>query len=365
MRRGREVRGALLLAGRAAIVAIVAMPALVAVVCAGSTVRLAGAGEQPSGESRSLPTSPFVARARQGEVAVPTAEEVERMCALLTSCDKVAIPPALFPADFQGCVKRMSDEMTSPGAVNFSLTMRECGLRADSCASFRACALHGASPDACKGRGKQAVVGFCDVDGRALTCWHDDVLAVRDCNRGGEQCVVVDGEAACTLGPCPPGVKEGDKSSCSVSGTHSIRCEKGKLASLDCTAFGLKCTTALDGSSGCATGGPPCRGKEERRCDGNVAVGCIHGHEVRVDCAAAGLVCAQASGQVSGVAPVGACAAPPALSGPCDVADKARCDETGTAIQYCYAGRSRSYSCKALGFRKCDPGKNGARCSSQ
>jgi hypothetical protein len=351
MRRARGVRGALLSAATAAI------PALVAVVCGGSTAQLAEAGEQPPDGPQA---SPFVARARQGEVAVPTAEEVERMCALLTSCDKLAIPPALFPSDFQGCVKRMSDEMTSPGAVNFSLTMRECGLRADSCASFRACALHGASPDACKGRGKQAVVGVCDVDGRALTCWHDDVLAVRDCTRGGEQCVVVDGEAACTLGPCPAGVKEGDKSSCSVSGTHWVRCEKGKLASLDCTAFGLKCTSALDGSSGCATGGPPCRGPE-KRCEGNVAVGCIHGHEVRVDCHAAGLVCAQGSGVASGVASIGACAAPPTLSGPCDVADKAKCD--GTAIQYCYAGRTRSYSCKALGFRKCDPGKNGVRCS--
>jgi hypothetical protein len=47
--------------------------------------------------------------------------------------------------------------------------------------------------------------------------------------------------------------------------------------------------------------------------------------------------------------------------GGCDPTDKARCD--GGSIKYCYAGRPRSYFCKALGFNRCDSGKNGVRCS--
>ena len=124
---------------------------------------------------------------------------------------------------------------------------------------------------------------------------------------------------------------------------------------MDCAAFGLKCTTAGDGVSGCATSGPACSGAE-KRCEGNVAVGCVNGHEVRVDCHAAGLACAQSPGAMQ----VGACMAPPALAGACDPAEKANCD--GTSIHYCYAGRSRSYSCDAIGFRKCGTGKNGVRC---
>src|SRR5262249_55016992 len=135
--------------------------------------------------------SPLVAQARRGLVAAPRVEDVEPMCALLTSCDRLPIPSSLFPADFQGCVNKMTEELASPAAVKFSLTMRECGLRANSCATLRACALRGASPDACKGRGRQGVVGLCDIDGRALSCWHDEVLAVRDCTRGDEQCMVV------------------------------------------------------------------------------------------------------------------------------------------------------------------------------
>jgi hypothetical protein len=300
-------------------------------------------------------SSPFVARARRGEVAVPALDEVEHMCALLTSCDKLPIPSALFPSDFPACVKKMTDEMTSVAAVNFSLTMRECGLQADSCAALRACARHGASAEACTGRGRQSVVGFCDVDGRALTCWHDEVLAVRDCTRGGEQCIVVDGEATCTLGACPASIKEGDKPCCSPSGTHLLHCEKGKLASLDCTAFGLKCATASDGTSGCATGGPQCS-DGAKRCAGNVAIGCLNGHEVRVDCDAAGLACAPSPGAIA----VGACVARPPPSSGCAPDDKAKCD--GSSIQYCYAGRPRSYSCSALGFHKCEAGKTGVRC---
>jgi hypothetical protein len=332
--------------------AAAAMGVGVALAVGTSIERPAEAGS--NGADGAAPSS-FVARARRGEVAAPALGEVERMCALLTSCDRLPIPPALFPSDFGACVKKMMADMSSPSAVNFSLTMRECGLEASSCASLRACALHGAGVDSCKGRGQKGVVGFCDVVGRAMTCWHDEVLSVRDCTRGSEQCIVVDGEATCALGACGA-ADAGDGARCSSSGSHLLRCEKGRLASLDCTAFGLRCAKRADGGAGCATGGPPC-GESSKRCDGDVAVGCYNGHEVRVDCDAASMSCAAAPGSTQ----VGACAAPAVDKAECDPADKPRCE--GASIRHCFAGKSRTVSCASLGFKRCDASGAIARCS--
>jgi hypothetical protein len=295
--------------------------------------------------------------AQRGEVLPPDVSDLEHMCALLESCDKLPIPPSLVPPDFATCVQKMAVEMSAPSAVGFSLMMRECGLESNSCAALRSCALRGASADACAGRGKQGVVGFCDVEGRSLACWHEQVLAVRDCPRGGEQCVVVDGQATCTLGPCPEGIKEGDKARCSASGRHLLHCEKGKLASLDCAAFGLRCGTSAEGTAGCATAGAACTGSS-RRCDGNAAFGCYDGHEVRVDCGAAGMSCASSPGSTA----VGACYSPaPAPTDACDLGDKGKCD--GANIKYCYAGKPRSYGCKALGFSRCEASGGVVRCA--
>ncbi len=42
-------------------------------------------------------------------------------------------PVRLDPPDFQSCVKKFTEDLTSPSAVNFSLTIRECGLQSNSC----------------------------------------------------------------------------------------------------------------------------------------------------------------------------------------------------------------------------------------
>jgi len=327
---------------------------VVALACPGSSEHVADGAGPAASDAGVLST--FVSHAQRGEVAPPDLDDVEHMCALLTSCDRLPIPPNLVPSDFKDCVKHFAEEMTSFAAVNFSLTMRECGLQSNSCAALRQCALRGAATDACAGRGKSGVVGLCDVDGRAITCWHEQPLAVRDCQRGGEQCIVSGGDARCTLGPCPATIRDGDKPQCSASGTHKLQCEKGKLASLDCAAFGLKCTVGSDGAAGCATSGPSCT-TNAKRCEGSTAVGCINGHEVRVDCGGAGLGCPSAPGATS----VGACVAAPPPLGACDPNDKPRCD--GASIKYCYAGRSRSYFCKALGFNRCENGKSGVHCA--
>jgi hypothetical protein len=354
------------LGGRAAGAAL----AVLGMLCAGTSERKAGAGPEvggvpQTGKNTSAGTlsspdggaiSAFAAQARQGYVVPPALGDIEHMCALLTTCDKLPIPPSLVPADFKSCVTQMASELTSASAVNFSLTMRECGLASNSCASLRACALRGASPEACTGRGKQNVVGFCDVEGRALTCWHDQVLAVRDCPRGGEQCVVVDGQPSCTLGPCPSGMKDGDAPRCSASRTHTLRCEKGRIASLDCDTFGLSCVTAADGSSACATTGAACSGKGIR-CDGTVAIGCVNGHEVRVNCGSAGLACSPTDDSMR----VGACVEPDGATPRCDPSAAAKC--SGPNIEYCFAGKSRAYYCKALGFSTCEMAPAGARCA--
>ncbi len=175
------------------------------------------------------------------QVVPPDLDDVEHMCALLTSCDKLPIPPSLIPADFSACVRRCSPRMSSPAAMGFSLMMRECGLQSNSCAALRSCALRGANPDACAGSGKQGVVGFCDVDGRALG------LLARASARGARlpprRGAVHRRRRPGHLHPgAVPGRHQGGRQApCSASGRHLLHCEKGKLASLDCAAFGLKC----------------------------------------------------------------------------------------------------------------------------
>ena len=299
---------------------------------------------------------PYIVAAGQGLVTPPDIEDVEHMCALLTSCDRLPFTTSMLPTSVPSCVQSFMNILTSPEAVKFSLTIRECGLRANSCSELRACSLRDASPDACSGRGKTSPVGICDLDGRAINCFHEKVVGVRDCPRGGEQCVVREGQAACALGPCTGENKEGAPPTCSASGTRVLQCDHGKLASLDCGAFGLKCTVA-DGHPGCSAATASCSGTA-KHCDGNVSVGCMHGHEVRVDCGASGLMC----NPVSGSSPVGACVAPPppAASDKCESKDTARCD--GATIKYCFAGRKRSYFCKSLGFNTCLKDGNAIRC---
>src|SRR5580693_6249190 len=55
--------------------------------------------------------SSFAASGQRSQVVPPDLGVVERMCALLTSCDKLPIPRSLVPDDFGSCVKKMSDEM--------------------------------------------------------------------------------------------------------------------------------------------------------------------------------------------------------------------------------------------------------------
>ncbi len=285
-------------------------------------------------------------------------EDVEHMCALLTSCERLPLPAGLVPRDFVACTKALYAELASAAAVSFSLTLRDCGLRASSCGELRSCALRGAKVDVCTGRGKAGPVDMCDGDGRAITCTGERVSLVRDCPRGGEQCVVRDGKAVCALGACD----QDSPATCSPSGTRVLECNKGKLLSLDCAAFGLRCVTGASGPQ-CATGGGACT-EGATRCDGSSAVACYHGHEVRIDCGARGLTCGSAAGGLDAgggtVSAVGACAAVSPAKGACDPAAPAKCD--GATLRWCAGGQPRGYLCKSVGLSRCVADDKGARC---
>jgi hypothetical protein len=288
-------------------------------------------------------SSPFIARARQGKYAPPDISQVEHLCGLLHTCTGLPIPPGLAKPDFSTCVKEFMEDLTGASAINFSLTIRECGISANSCDQLKTCALRGAHDDACAGRGMgQNVVGFCDGDGRALQCWRGAVVAVRDCPRADEQCVIDSGQALCILGPCPAAFKPGAPKQCGNAGNRVLQCLNGKLTSYDCGAFGLGCVATPGGSDpvGCATTGAACTNGSVR-CDGNVAVGCHNGHEVRVSCADGGMVCNATSGSTT----LGACQIPPPAATDACASMTPKCK--GDSIEYCLGGK-RSFSCAAL-----------------
>ena len=285
-------------------------------------------------------------------------EDVEHMCALLTSCDRLPLPAGLVPKDFVSCTRALYGELASAAAVSFSLTLRDCGLRASSCGELRTCALRGAKVDVCTGRGKAGPVDMCDGDGRAITCNGERVTLVRDCPRGGEQCVVREGHAVCALGACETEAAP----ACSPSGTRVLECKKGKLLSLDCGAFGLRCAPSSEGPR-CATQGGACT-EGTTRCDGATAVACWHGHEVRIDCAARGLTCGAGTAALDAgggtVSSIGACTTVAPAKAACDPAAPPKCE--GATLRYCAWGQPRGYLCKSVGLSRCVADDKGARC---
>src|SRR5580692_7693032 len=139
-----------------------------AVLAPSAPVRAADPPSAPQAPTAAVPAGhaaplPVVVLGQRGQVVPPVIEDVEQMCALLTSCDGLPIPPNLVPTDFATCVRQLAADMTSASAVSLSLMLRECGLKANSCNELKACALRGAKPDSCVGRGKQTMAGFCDI----------------------------------------------------------------------------------------------------------------------------------------------------------------------------------------------------------
>lgn len=285
--------------------------------------------------------------------------DVDLMCALLIGCPDTPVPVPT--RDHGACVREILSTLASPGALKFSLTVRECGLRAASCQQFRECALRGADPHKCEGRGMNtaAPVGFCDLDGRAVRCWHGKVYSVRDCPRGAESCAIRGGDATCTLGNC---AEDGGsaQATCSADGQRVLQCQGGKIESLSCSAFGLGCEVLSDGKPACvASTSPKCTGSA-KRCDGTTYVECVQGHEVRVECGAQGMACGVNAPK--GPLVVGSCVASEPQKSKCDPASfDTKCDGPG-AVQYCAMGSVQKIFCKALGLNRCVAEGNSAHC---
>ena len=300
--------------------------------------------------------APSIALAAQGLVNPPAVEDVEEMCALLLGCSDV--PLAVPGQDLGECVRTLWRELSVPDAVKFSIPLRECGLRADSCKELRECALRGASADVCNGRGNDKQMSFCDGDGRVVTCNKGKLVQVRDCPRFGEQCAARSGNATCFLGTCPPEVPADGTPVCSANGQKIFVCDGGKLLSFDCGGFGLTCTKGTDGKPTCAAEKSPSCQKDLHKCDGDDHVGCVGGHEIRVQCAKAGLKCVAAPNKET----VGACAGPTTGDGAaCNSGLASRC--VGNTVQYCAGGKTRNFFCKGLGFSKCVGGPGAAHCA--
>ena len=278
-------------------------------------------------------------------VTPPVVDDLATLCSLLSGCQGLPIAASALADDFGACMKRYGASLASPAALGVSLSVRECGLRASSCASLRDCLLRGVKPETCTSRGKSGPVGMCDADGRAIVCAKEKVVAVRDCPRGGEHCRVRNGEAICVLDRCDEA--EGTKPKC--LGSKKVVCDKGLFVSVDCGVLDLTCEDGPEGAA-CVPKGVVCT---QDRCAGATAIGCYAGKEVAIDCDRAGLACAETSGAL------GRCQAKG--DGASCGADAFRCE--GSAIKGCFAGSPLAFQCAAAGFKRCEVAGKSVRCA--
>jgi hypothetical protein len=309
----------------------------------------------------------FLTKAATGNVLPPSIDDAEAFCAMALACRDVPLfPPA---PDFAGCVKALLDQLSGPGALNASVTIRECGLSATSCKNLRSCLLKGASPTICDNFAMTSdnPIGKCDVDARAVTCYRGKVLGVRNCGLADELCVVKSGKADCALaGACPANAKE----DWTCAGTRMVKCQDGKFLSIDCKVLNLSCNSYTDANGkqqvGCAPPVPTnCKTASTTwTCSGKTAMSCVNGKEVKIDCAEAGMGCSDPKAPSDRT--VGACELPvnsdPKLQ--CDPKKfDAKCE--GANMVYCAAGQIRKYPCKSIGATKCVTDKGaGPRCTA-
>ena len=292
------------------------------------------------------PATAADAEVTAARVVPPVLDDVATLCALLSGCSGLPIASSVLSDDFGACLKRYAPTLASPAAFGVSLSVRECGMRAASCTSLRECLLRGVKPDACAGRGKTGAVGMCDADGRAIVCSKEKVAAVRDCPRGGEHCRVREGEAVCVLDRCE--VADGERPKC--LGSKKTACDKGLIASVDCSVLGMVCDEGPDGAA-CVPKGSAC---SSDRCVGGAAIGCFAGREVAVDCERAQMVCGEAMG------PFGRCQRPASELAACS-GETLRCE--GATVKGCFGGATVNFQCAAVGLKKCETVGKGVRCA--
>lgn len=334
--------------------------AVFAVAAGGITDSTAAPAASSSPSPPASSTTAVLQAAATGQVVPPRLEQVELMCALLLGCHDV--PMFLPTRDFGQCVRHYWAQLASPEAVLSSLNVRECGLHATSCDQLARCALRGASPAACEGRGIGATtpVGRCDLEGRALSCLDGKVVSVRDCPRGGTLCAVREGVADCVAGPCNVDAGASATPVCSGDGKSIMQCAQGRWTSVNCAALGLRCVLDSRSEPSCAPHRAASCSAKAARCDGSTAVTCLRGREYRVACDQAGLACGVGA---SAIRAVGSCAKAAKRPPECHPSQSASfCD--GDNVVYCVAGERRTYSCKSFfGLTRCVGKPGQAHCT--
>jgi len=163
-------------------------------------------------------------------VIPPALEDVERGCALLTSCDDVPYPSGA-PKSVDLCVPRLMRELSSTKAMAWSMSARRQVVEARTCDAVRKRLLRGAAPNVCAGIMR---AGICDSNGRAVTCVDGVPHDVLDCRRAGNTCAVVGERAYCSLGPCEDGGNASTTARCSADGKQLQTCTRGESFSFPC-----------------------------------------------------------------------------------------------------------------------------------
>ncbi|MGH7285757.1 MAG: hypothetical protein ACRELY_29920, partial [Polyangiaceae bacterium] len=80
------------------------LPAIFSVAVLGAVVL----AQSPDAAGAPAPAAPAASTTPDTTtVTPPVIDDIEQMCALLTSCDGLPLPPAFVPHDFAGCVKQM------------------------------------------------------------------------------------------------------------------------------------------------------------------------------------------------------------------------------------------------------------------
>lgn len=269
----------------------------------------------------------------------PALAQVAQACVKLVSC--TSRPQSAHLRDPSACVDWWlgSFDPKSPDPL------KECLIKARSCADTQFCLRGAGDGKAAAFCGKGGVVSGCDGD-RLVSC-EDDAheSSVVDCAAMGATCretkapggVVV--RACMSPAKCPPGAPE---MRCDGPSTI-ISCREGGFERIDCRA-GTTCEERRDenGDPFASCELPGRRRCDVRHCEDGRLVDCERvGRTKRprvTDCAAFGLQCA-------GVGPRAGCTVPADVE--CDREMLARCD--GEALVFCAAGRKQRAACTGLG----------------
>lgn len=273
-------------------------------------------------------------------------------CAWLGAC----LGP-LGETTFGACMLRM--QLAYDCAANPSLrplgeaeALPRCLVGADTCDAVRACVLGEAAVPACAAVAS-GTFRACGAEGNVRAECGDSELAVglEPCALTGRTCTRLDDSEALCLGVAG--------TSCATAGcvgTSAVSCRSisgGQVdVGIDCAKVGAgRCVAGACAPSSDATA---CTAPTMPACKGSVVEHCVDGRLARLDCAAFGLGCDAAAAQDGAWNLASLCSATPAR---CTAPDE-RC--VGAKVTSCAHGAPRELDCAAEGLGPCRVTAGGA-----